>query len=240
MQQVRLAVVGHRGAMAEAPENTIASYRAAEEIGVDEVETDVRISADGQLFMLHDATLDRVAARPEGKELGPTSELDWSTISAVDVGAGERVPTLEQMYAATTRTIQLEIKDLAVLDALVGYLDDHPAEAARTVLTSFSAEAMAAVSRRLPTIPRGVIVGSWDTALSYPGGPEALIKETGSSRVHTGWAGLTAETVSSLHDAGVGVHGWPCRERTDLERAVEFGVDGTTSDDPRTLLGWFG
>lgn len=224
--------------MAEAPENSIASFRAAEQIGVDEVETDVRISADGQLFMLHDATLDRVAADASGQDLGVVGELPWSVINSVDIGAGERVPTLEQMYAATTRTIQLEIKDLAAIDALTGYLTDHPDDARRTVLTSFSAEAMATVGERLPDIPRGVIVSSWLRAIDHPGGPDALIKETGSTRVHTGWEGLTAEVVSELQAAGYQVHGWPCRDRADLQRALDFGLDGTTADDPRTVRGW--
>lgn len=224
--------------MAEAPENSIASYRAAEDIGVDEVETDVRISADGRLFLLHDATLDRVAAEPSGQGLGEVAGLPWEVISSVDIGAGERVPTLEQLYAVTTRVIQLEIKDLGAIDALVEFLVDHPTEAARTFLTSFSAEAMAVVSERLPPIPRGIIVSSWDQAIAYPGGPEALIKETGSIRVHSGWAGLTADVVSDLHAAGCRVHGWPCRDRTDFDNAVDLGLDGTTSDDPRTVREW--
>lgn len=232
------AVVGHRGAMAEAPENTVASYRVAEEIGVEEVETDVRISSDGQLFMLHDATLDRVAAEPAGRDLGPVAELTWSKISSVDVGEGERVPTLEQMYQATTRLIQLEIKDLAAIDGLVNFFPDHPDYASRTILTSFSVEAMATVARKLPEIRRGIIVSRWADAEVYPGGHQKLIQETGSCRMHSGWEGLTAEIVQQLHDEGFEVHGWPTRNEDDLRRGLELGVDGTTSDDPRTLRRW--
>ncbi|QGN35591.1 glycerophosphodiester phosphodiesterase [Microlunatus sp. Gsoil 973] len=224
--------------MAEAPENSLASYRAAEEIGVAEVETDVRISADGQLFMLHDATLDRVAADPAGEGLGEVAGLPWSVIGAVDIGGGERVPTLQQMYAATTRTIQLEIKALEAINALADYLRDHPGDARRTILTSFSVAAMNRVSDLLPDIPRGVIVSAWTDALDHDGGPEGLIKETGSVRVHSGWDGLTADVVSELHDVGLPVHAWPCRDRADLHNALELGVDGTTCDDPRTALGW--
>lgn len=232
------AVVGHRGAMAEAPENTVASYRVAEEIGVEEVETDVRISSDGHLFMLHDATLDRVAAEPAGKDLGPVAELPWSKISSVDVGEGERVPTLEQMYRATTRLIQLEIKALAAIDGLVGFFRDHPDYAERTILTGFSIEAMAAVAEKLPEIRRGIIVSNWTVADAYPGGYQKLIKDTGSCRIHSGWEGLTAEIVQRLHDEGFPVHGWPTRNEDDLRRGLELGVDGTTSDDPRTLRRW--
>lgn len=233
-----LAVVGHRGAMAEAPENTLASYRLVEEIGVDEVETDVRISADGQLLMLHDKTLDRVATEPQGKDLGPVNELPWSVISSVDIGNGERVPTLQQMYEATQSTIQLEIKDLRTIDGLVDYFADHPDHAARTLLTGFSTDAMAQVSTRLPDIPRGIIAFSWTDVLNHPGGAEALIKETGSTRVHSGWEGLTQEIVDQLHEDGFAIHGWPTRTKDDVQRALDLGVDGTTSDDPRTLKQW--
>lgn len=224
--------------MAEAPENTVASYRRAEEACVDEVETDVRISADGQLFMLHDATLDRVAADQHGKDLGPVGELPWSRISAVDVGAGEHVPTLDQMYQATTSTIQLEIKDLAVIDPLVGYFAEHADHAERTILTGFSVDAMASVAAKLPRIRRGIITSSWTQVEEHPGGPDGLIKETGSSRLHCGWEGLTGDVVDNLHRNGLELHVWPTRDADDLRRAVELGVDGTTSDDPRTLKRW--
>ncbi|WP_344474292.1 glycerophosphodiester phosphodiesterase [Nonomuraea monospora] len=224
--------------MAEAPENTVASFRVAEEAGVDELETDVRISSDGQLFMLHDATLDRVAAGPSGKDLGPVAELPWSKIGSVDVGAGERVPTLEQMYQATTRFVQLEIKDLAAIDGLAGFFPRHPAYAARTILTGFSAEAMTTVARKLPDIPRGIIVSRWTDAESHPGGYRKLIEETGSCRIHSGGEGLTAEIVRQLHDEGFPVHGWPTRTEDDLRHWLELGVDGTTSDDPRTVRRW--
>jgi glycerophosphoryl diester phosphodiesterase len=232
------AVVGHRGAMAEAPENTLASFRVAEEVGVDEIETDVRISSDGQLFMLHDATLDRVAAEPAGKGLGPVAELAWSTISSVDVGEGERVPTLEQMYQATTRLIQLEIKDLAAIDGLADFFPRHPGYAERTILTGFSIEAMIAVAEKLPEISRGIIVSSWTAAEAHPGGYRKLIEETGSCRIHSGGEGLTAEIVRQLHDEGFPVHGWPTRDEDDLRHWLELGVDGTTSDDPRTVRRW--
>lgn len=233
-----LAIVGHRGALAEAPENTVAAYRAAEDVGVDEIETDVRISADGQLFMLHDSSLDRVAIESSEVTCGDVAALPWSVIGAVDVGAGLRVPTLDQMYAETTTRIQLEVKDPAAIDALVDYLTKQPAAAARTIITSFNVAAVAEVSHRLPHIPRGVIVGSWSAAVDHPGGPDALIKETAAHRMLSGWEGLTPAVVAGLHEAGLEVHGWPCRDRADLQRAIDLGLDGTTCDDPRTVMGW--
>ena len=224
--------------MAEEPENTVASFRRAEEIGVDEVETDVRISADGQLLMLHDATLDRTAADASGQGLGPVAELDWSTIRQVDVGNGERVPTLFEMYEATESFIQLEIKDLAVIDSLVDFFAEHTDLAERTMLTGFSVDAMASVAEKMPQIPRGIITSTWTKIAEYAGGPEGLIKETSSSRLHSGREGMTSDDVERLHEAGYQLHCWPTRTKDDLQQALELGVDGTTSDDPRTLKVW--
>lgn len=233
-----LVIVGHRGAPAEAPENTVASFRIADEVGAGEVETDVRVSADGQLLMLHDANLDRVAVDPAQRGIGDVAELPWSKISSVDLGSGQRVPTLEEMYAATSTPIQLEVKALEAVDGLVGYFADHPDDAARTIISSFSLEAMAAAVEKLPDLRRGVIIGSWIKAEAHPGGALELLKQTGSSRLHCGWEGLTSDVVDTLHDAGYEVHGWPGREREHYQRAVETGVDGTCADDPRTFLQW--
>src|SRR5690554_2395339 len=89
-------IIGHRGAAALAPENTLAAIRAADAAGVTWVEIDVRLAADG-LAVIHDALLDRTT-----NGTGPVSEASLSAIASLDAGAwfgtafaGERVPTLE-------------------------------------------------------------------------------------------------------------------------------------------------
>src|SRR5690625_7027611 len=63
-----MLIAGHRGAMAHAPENSLESYALAEQVGVDEIELDVRLSADRELFLLHDATLDRTAGDDSARD----------------------------------------------------------------------------------------------------------------------------------------------------------------------------
>src|SRR5699024_1225945 len=75
-ENTRPRIVGHRGAMAHRPENTLESYRYAEELGVAEIELDIRLSADGHVFILHDATIDRVAPVP-----GSPAGVDVSTLT---------------------------------------------------------------------------------------------------------------------------------------------------------------
>jgi glycerophosphoryl diester phosphodiesterase len=235
---MRFAVVGHRGAIAEAPENTVSSFQRAEEIGVDEIETDVRISCDGQLFMLHDDDLNRVADTASDEAFPPAADLPWSTISSIDLGGGEHVPTLEQMYEATTVQIQLEIKALGAIGPILQFLAEHRDLADRTILSSFSIEAMVRVAAEAPDIRRGVIIPGWRHAADHPDSVAGLIRQTGSERIHCRWDGLTAAAVDQVHELGCEIHGWPGRTEEDYETATTVGVDGMCSDDPRGLTHW--
>src|SRR4051812_30983838 len=93
-----IAVIGHRGGRALAPENTLAAFRNAIRLGADYVEVDIRETSDGELVLMHDRTVDRTT---NGK--GAVKDLDFATIRALDAGskfapqyAGEKVPTLEE------------------------------------------------------------------------------------------------------------------------------------------------
>src|SRR5712691_9894392 len=90
----RIFVTGHRGAAGLEPENTLRSFRRACELGVDRIETDVRLTRDGRLVCLHDATVDRTT---DGT--GPMAEMTFDQLHRLDAGHGERIPTLEGALA---------------------------------------------------------------------------------------------------------------------------------------------
>ncbi|MVA75040.1 glycerophosphodiester phosphodiesterase [Auraticoccus sp. F435] len=233
-----LLIVGHRGAMAHAPENSLQSYALAEEVGVDEIELDVRLSKDGELFLLHDATLDRTAGDDAARGLGPAAELTLTQLQAVVLNSGRGVVTLAEMYAATTTFIQLEIKDPATVPALARYFAAHPADAGRTILTSFHPDALRHAAELMPTIGRCIIVQALADAERFEGGWRGLLDHTRATRFACGFQDLTQDVVDALHDLGVEVHVWPCRTVDDVRRAVELGADGTTSDDPAQAMSW--
>jgi glycerophosphoryl diester phosphodiesterase len=117
-------------------------------------------------------------------------------------------------------------------------LEQHPEYAARTRFTSFQADALEALKTLLPEIPRGIIVSGYPSAEKYPEGIPALLRRTGSTIFHCGWAGLTREVVDGMHELGLEVRGWLMREFSDMERAIALGIDGTTSDDPALARSW--
>lgn len=233
-----LLIVGHRGAMAHLPENSLASYALAEQVGVDEIELDVRVSADGELFLLHDATLDRTAGDDSARGLGPVAELTLAQLQGVVLDSGRGVVTLAEMYDATSTFIQLEIKDPATLPLLARFFEERPADARRTALAGFDADAIRLAGELMPHIGRQIIVSDLAKAEAFEGGLWGLLEHTGANRFACGFPGLTRELVDELREREIEVHVWPMRSIDDMRTALALGADGTTSDDPAQAFAW--
>ncbi|WP_394214875.1 glycerophosphodiester phosphodiesterase [Brachybacterium vulturis] len=234
-----LTIVGHRGAMTHALENTLASFQRAEQLGCQELELDLRRSADDRLVVIHDATLDRLAADEDGRGLGPVADRTLEELQQVPLRDGHRLHTFEEVCAATTANLEVEIKDPAVVPLLAGFLETRPEVVRRMRLTSFHADALVQARELLPQIPRGMIVHRLPVTEKHPEGLDALLERTGASALLCGWEGLTAEAVAAQHAAGRRVHGWPLRTAEQMAHAVVIGVDGTTVDDPQAAFEWY-
>lgn len=233
-----LIIIGHRGAMAHKPENSLESYALAEEIGVDQIELDVRLSADRELFLLHDATLDRTAGDDSARNLGPAADLTLAQLQSVILDSGRGVVSLTEMYDATTTVIQLEIKDPAVVPYLERFFAERPDDAARTMITGFSADAVRAAAEAMPQIRRMIIVSAIEHAEAFEGGLDGLLEHSRANGFACGFAGLTRELVEDLQSRGVEVHAWPMTSVDDMRKAIELGIDGTTANDPALAFGW--
>lgn len=169
-------VIGHRGACAYAPENTLASFRKAAEQGARWVEFDVRLTRDGDLVVMHDETLNRTT---NGK--GRVLAQDGAALARLDAGAwfspafaGERVPTLAETIALLAELnlgADIEIKTApaeapATAAALARILDAHwPQAAPPPLVSSFEVAALEAMKALAPQWPRGALMqkleGEW-------------------------------------------------------------------------------
>lgn len=234
-----MLIVGHRGAMAERPENSLASYARAEDVGVDEIEVDVRLSKDEQLFLLHDPNLDRVAGDDSARGLGPAAEMTLAELQGVTLASGRGVVSMAEMYAATSTAIQLEIKAPETVPYLRTFFQQHPDDAARTVLTGFDPDAILHASQLMPEIDRCIIRQTLAKAEEFDGGWRGLVEYTHSTRFACGFKGVEKAFVDELHKRGLEFHVWPVRTREDVARAIELGADGFTSDDPGRAKQWY-
>ena len=147
LERNRRLVIGHRGACARAPENTMPSFELAVQLGVDALELDVHLSADGQVVVIHDETLDRTCDR-RGPVLGRTAaelatmDAGYRFPSGRWSGRGVHVPRLAEVLDAwPDMPLLVEIKTGAVQDALAQLLTEmHATE--RTVVASMRHDAM--------------------------------------------------------------------------------------------------
>ena len=164
-------VVAHRGAAARAPENTMEAFRLGVEAGADAIELDVHLTADGQLAVIHDETLDRTTDRT-----GRVADMTMDEIRQADAGAafaspdggdfpfrgqGLTVPTLPEVLAWLPDGIGLvvEIKARAAADAVVEVLRGHPVrEGGRLAVISFDEAAIERVRELDPEIRTGYLL----------------------------------------------------------------------------------
>lgn len=231
----RIRVAGHRGAMAHAPENTALSLVTAEELGVDEIELDVRVSADGVAVISHDDDLSRVLGLPGvfGDDAAPTvSGSRWRDLQALRLPRGQRLLSLPEALELTRQDLQIELKASGAAEIAAEVLAGYPDERPRCSITSFEMAFLVTAQELMPAVPRGLIVGSYDA----PVGSRAAAVE--ATWIYSGWNGLTPALVEELHRRGFKIGGWPVRCAEDAELACRLGVDKITADAPGEARAW--
>ncbi|HET6295989.1 MAG TPA: glycerophosphodiester phosphodiesterase family protein [Kribbella sp.] len=221
-----MIITGHRGALGSEPENTLRSFHRAVADGCDEVELDLRSTADDELVVMHDATVDRTTSGS-----GAVSELTLAELKSLDAGLGEQVPTWAETVKAVDIRFQAEVKAARAVPLLVASLQADPALAARTLVTSSYADILLAIRQAMPTASTGLIFGR------TPGVEEvlSLIKAAQAGTALCGIAGLTPEAVTTLHTHGLAVTAWPVPDVETFAQALTLSVDGITTDYPHRL-----
>jgi glycerophosphoryl diester phosphodiesterase len=191
----RTIVVAHRGASARAPENTMEAFALAAESGAGAIELDVHLTADGQLAVIHDDTLDRTT-----DATGSVAALDMDVIRRADAGGGQRVPTLPEVLAWLPDRLGLviELKARAAADAVVTVVADHPSRTdGRLSVISFDEVAIDRVRELDPDIRTGYLLA--------PGQPiDAAFRwaaERGHAGVHPWEADLGVDPLPILAEA---------------------------------------
>lgn len=245
----RPLVVGHRGALALAPENTFAAFERGIACGVDAVEFDVQRTADDVPIVIHDAALERTT-----NGHGRVRETPWRDIRGLDAGshyspafAGERVPSLEELLdrARGWRVgLVLELKQPAPGDGrprdegLVRAVCDLVRAAdllERTLFISFDHPSIAEAMAREP-LARTALLTDGPTFVD-PLAPARAVP--GTLGLHVRWQWISRDVVDAAHGEGVHVHAWGHRHPQDpaiVRRLVGLGVDSLSADAPDALV----
>jgi glycerophosphoryl diester phosphodiesterase len=227
--------IAHRGAGTLAPENTLGAFRLGARHGYRCFECDVKLSADGVPFLMHDSTLERTT---NGQGVG--GSLPWSALSQLDAGswhsrayAGETLPTLQafsRWLQANGYTLDLEIKPTPGEEEATGRAvalqvrSLWAGAAVPPLLSSFRPEALRAAQEVAPELPRALLLDElWP---GWPGVAGAL----GCVAVITNHKLMDAALIAQLRSERWRALCYTVNDKVDVERLLALGIDGLVTD----------
>lgn len=228
--------VAHRGAGKLAPENTLAAFRLGASHGYRMYECDAKLSADGVVFLLHDATLERTT-----NGVGVAGLQAWNALSRLDAGgwhsrafAGEPLATLEALARhcqAQGHWLNIEIKPTPGTELATGRAVAEATarlwagDAERTpLLTSFQPDALQGARDTAPQLPRGLLLDTlWD-------GWRDVAQSLGCLAVVCNHALWDAATVAQARGAGLRTLAYTVNDEWAAQRLLDLGLDGIITD----------
>jgi glycerophosphoryl diester phosphodiesterase len=244
-RDARPLVIAHRGHSLDAPENTIDAFRRAIELDADMIETDVNMTRDGVLVIIHDSSLDRTTSGH-----GPVRGADLAEIRALDAGSwfgpawtDARVPTTEEVLElARDAGIQMcfEVKGgnageaEAIAVALAELLAARDA-LDRAVVSGYDHRALAAARRHVPA----VILAPERLPDDVPAVPHDAVRQAaalGAPVIQNHHTLLTRELVEELHAAGIAVWSWPTTTPDSIASSIVVSADGVMGDDVAAMV----
>lgn len=208
-------VIGHRGARALAPENTLEGIRVAARCAADQVEVDVRLSRDGTLVLMHDDTVDRTTG---GK--GKVENLDLDELKTLDAG-GQKVPTLQEALAEANELglgLVVEMKEEGLEELVAEAL-----ESSQAMVTSFYHSSLREI-KELSGLKTGIIISS------LPVKPVELALWAGADAIFP--KRVNPRLFKEAHQRGLEVFPWTVNEEEEAAWLLRLGADGLVTDDP--------
>ena len=228
-------IVAHRGGGSLAPENTLAAIDIGAKYGHTMIEFDAKLAQDGEIFLLHDDTLNRTS-----NGWGVAGELSWNKLHELDAGGwysaafkGEKLPTLAQVAkrcAQHNMMANIEIKPTTGTDIQTG---TQVALAARELwkdlavpplLSSFEFDALVAAKKAAPELPRGLLMDEWRDDWKN------LTDELECVSLHLNHKVLNAERVKEIKDAGLHILVYTVNKPERARELLGWGVDCICTD----------
>jgi len=222
--------IGHRGAKAYVAENTLESIQKALDIGVDMIEIDVHKCASGELWVLHDFTLDRTT---DGS--GEIAKKSAKEIKELKIDGKYKIPLLTEVLDLIEGkcAINIELKGLNTAAPVCKLISEKISlgkwKYTDFIVSSFQKNELFEVRNNNVHIHIAI--------LSKASVPEAieLGKRLKASAIHPSLGIITRDNTKLSHEAGFKVNVWTVNEREDIRRMIDFGVDGIISDYPNRL-----
>jgi len=238
----RPILFAHRGDSAHAPENTLPAFQQALQKGADGVELDAKLTADGHVIVIHDATVDRTT---DGK--GKVASFTLEAMRKLDAGkrfnekfAGTKVPLLEEVFeiVGKDKMINIELTNYYSTshDGLVlkicELIKRHNNQG-QILFSSFFASNLKIAAQALPEIPRGLlamkgVLGLWARSFGFMFGDYQAL--------HPYITSTSREQIQRAHRLNRRVHVWTVNTPEQILQLKDWGVDGIITDDPQMAV----
>jgi glycerophosphoryl diester phosphodiesterase len=234
-------IFAHRGASAHAPENTLAAFELALEQGADAIELDAKLSADGHVVVIHDATVDRTTGAH-----GRVKDMSLAELRVLSAGSffsshfsTEKIPMLEEVFEALGKRLFVNVE-------LTNYNTprDHLVESVcllvkkfnlqkHVLFSSFYGSNLSKAHSYLSDVPCGLLalngmLGAWARSFGFAFGKYAAL--------HLNLADVTREQIQRVHRLKGRAHVWTVNPEVDIRRLFGWGVDGIFTDDPQLAV----
>lgn len=221
--------IGHRGAKGHVAENTLASFAKAFELGCHGIEFDVHLSADGEIIVIHDETLDRTT---DGK--GKVRDLSLSQLRHLTIDSVHPIPILSEVIDATPENhlINVELKARITAKPVMHLIEKHVENGRdyrQFLVSSFDWIALKEIREANPEIPLGVLTET-DLPLAI-----AFSQSIKAETLHPFHHLLTDENVKEMQARNLKVFPWTVNELEDIARMKSLKVDGIITDFPDRL-----
>ena len=234
-------IFAHRGSSAYAPENTLAAFELAVHQGAHAIELDAKLSSDGHVVVIHDATVDRTT---DGS--GKVAEHSLTSLKALDAGCkyddafcGEKIPTLYDVFESVGGQIFVNVE----LTNYTSPRDQLPEKVAqivashkmedRVLFSSFNPIALRRIRKILPDCPIGLlafpgIAGSWARS--------SLGRWVPYNALHPETRDTNQNIIDHMQSRGYRVHTYTVNHPESMEKLFEWGINGIFTDDPPLAL----
>jgi len=237
----RPLLFAHRGASLHAPENTMEAFDLAIQQGADGVELDAKLSADGEVIVIHDSTVDRTT-----NGHGRVAMFKLTDLRALDAGSffsekfrGAQIPTLNEVFEVIGRHgfINVELKNYTtprdhLVEKVCALVQKHNLQK-KILFSSFFAYNLKRAAQLLPEVPRGLLAlrgwkGMWARSFGFMFGEYQAL--------HPYINDVDAPQVARVHKLKRRIHVWTANTEQDLLRLKNWGVDGIITADPLTAV----
>jgi len=232
------SIIAHRGGRKWGPENTLAAFKQCIDTGCDGIELDVQRCKTGQLFVIHDETLERTT-----NGAGFVFQKNFDEIRALDAGKwfspqykDERVPTLKEVLDLVSGKliVNVEIRNVpfacpGIEDDLIAILEQYKYPD-KIVISSFDHEVLHRIHEKAPRYKLALLTVCIPFALG------TYAQQVGAKAWNINIAELREDSVKSAHKAGLEVAVWTVNDAKDWQRAADMGVDSIITDDPIGLM----